>query len=161
MIALNIGCGTRKVKIEGCDSTVNIDLRPEVNPDLVADVFSLPYEPESIDYIYSAHFLEHFSVMDGRRILRQFHKLLKPGGKLWTVVPNLEYACVQILKDGAPDDTSADILYGHQEYTTNFHKNGFTKKSMRKYLEASGLWKVLSCEVISGGFEVESKCEKI
>ena len=39
MIALNFGCGTRKTKFDGYEDTINIDLREDVKPDLVADIF--------------------------------------------------------------------------------------------------------------------------
>jgi len=161
MIALNFGAGTKKKEFEGYEKTINVDIRPEVKPDLVADIFAFPKQDQPIGLIYTSHFLEHFGALDGRRIMRQFHDILAPGGKIWTVVPNLEFAAVQILKDGEPNGLSMDILYGHQEYETNFHKYGFTPRSMRKFMEISGLWTNISSKSISNNFEVELKAEKV
>jgi hypothetical protein len=161
MIALNFGCGTKQHNFEGYEDTVNIDLRDDVKPDMVSDVFSFPKPEKPVGLIYSSHFLEHFSVIDARRVLRKFHELLEPGGKIWMKVPNLEHAAIQILQDGIPSETSMDILYGHQEYETNFHKCGFTPRSFKKFVDISGLWEVKSSEAISNNFEIELKAEKV
>jgi len=52
-LKLNLGCG--KYKREGY---VNIDSRPEVNPDICEYPWDLEYETESVDEIYMSHTLE-------------------------------------------------------------------------------------------------------
>lgn len=159
-LALNVGCGTRHADFEGYE-TKNVDLRPDVKPDLKAAADDLPFAKESVGLIHLSHLLEHFTFVEGRKLLRYYHGLLVQSGKLWIVVPNLEYAAVQIMKDGYPDGTSYDILYGHQEYETNFHKCGFTPRSLKKHVEALGCFKVLSVEERMNGFEISLKAESI
>lgn len=159
MIAINLGCGTRHAKFDGYEDTLNIDLREDVKPDLIGDIFSIPKDKGKIGLIYISHVLEHFTNGEGRKMLRYFYERLEPEGKLWIKVPSLEHAAIQILRDGVPDGTSMDILYGHQEYDTNFHKTGFTKRSLRRFIDTLGLFKIVSCEDISGGFEIELKAE--
>jgi predicted SAM-dependent methyltransferase len=49
----------------------------------------LPCEEESVDFIYSEHFLEHLSVEEGVGFLRDCYRVLRPGGVLRTAMPSL------------------------------------------------------------------------
>lgn len=51
---------------------------------MVSDTSTLP--ARSIEIIYAAHVLEHMP--DPGKVLREFRRLLKPGGKLFIFVPN-------------------------------------------------------------------------
>lgn len=164
-LALNLGCGVLSVDIEGYEKTVNVDFRPDVKPDLVADVFSI-WEKEEIKgkpvgLVYMSHVLEHFVRGEGRRLLANIAKNLADKGQLWIKVPNLEYAAIQILREGVPSSMTMDILYGHQEYDSNFHKIGFTPRSLREFLGEQGLFAIHSCEAIGFGEEIELKAEVI
>ena len=49
----------------------------------------LPYPDSSIDFIYTSHLLEHLSASDAQKLVRDVFRLLKPGGLLRVVVPDL------------------------------------------------------------------------
>ena len=49
----------------------------------------VPYADGSVDVVYSSHFLEHLNREDGRRFLAECRRVLKPGGVLRIVVPDL------------------------------------------------------------------------
>ena len=83
---LNLGCGERFHR-----EWVNLDLHPS-NPsvqawDLQAE---LPFPEASFDVVYHSHVLEHFSKADGLRLLKRCRQVLRPGGTLRVVVPDLE-----------------------------------------------------------------------
>ena len=84
-IALNVGC--HDIHMEGF---VNIDLDPEMAPDLLADATKLleHYSPGTVDFIYCGQFLEHLPVAVGRGVCRDFHALLRDYGSLIVVVPD-------------------------------------------------------------------------
>ncbi|MEC7626757.1 MAG: methyltransferase domain-containing protein [Verrucomicrobiota bacterium] len=50
----------------------------------------LPFDDHSFDVLYSSHFLEHLGDPEARSFLRECMRVLKPGGILRLVVPNLE-----------------------------------------------------------------------
>jgi predicted SAM-dependent methyltransferase len=84
-LKLNVGCG--KVKLDGW---VNIDI--ESGADLVLDVRKgLPFNQNSVDFIYNEHFIEHLTFEEGRKILQNFHRCLKKGGVLRVATPDLDY----------------------------------------------------------------------
>lgn len=160
-VALNIGCGLKQAKVKGY-KTMNLDLRTEVKPDAVAEAGRLPFGSGTVGLAYLSHLLEHFTRQEGRRLLLSiWDQLAKPKGKLWIVVPDIEWACLNVLRRGDIDPTSMDVFWGHQEYDTNFHKTGFTRKALRTFVESLGKFNVLSCENRNNGFEVELKAEAI
>ncbi len=83
---LNLGCGERFHP-----DWVNLDLHP-TSPsvrqwDLQKD---LPFPDESFDVVYHSHVLEHFSKADGLQLLESCKRVLRPGGTIRVVVPDLE-----------------------------------------------------------------------
>lgn len=49
-----------------------------------------PFPDQSFDYISSEHMIEHLSYADGQRMLRECHRVLKPGGKIRVATPDLQ-----------------------------------------------------------------------
>ncbi len=50
----------------------------------------LPVATSHIELIFSEHFLEHISRDEGRRLLSECYRVLKPGGVIRISTPNLE-----------------------------------------------------------------------
>ncbi len=50
----------------------------------------IPHPSESVDAIYSSHMLEHIVPASAELIIRECYRVLKPGGVLRIVVPDLE-----------------------------------------------------------------------
>lgn len=78
---LNLGCGDKKHS-----GYINVDLYG--NPDKRCDLgaFPWPFEDNSIDEVFSEHFLEH--VADYERTMLEIYRILKPGGMLHFKVPH-------------------------------------------------------------------------
>lgn len=53
---------------------------------------SIPLADGVADFVYSSHFLEHLFRKDGERLLAESFRVLKPGGTVRVVVPDLAYA---------------------------------------------------------------------
>ena len=53
----------------------------------------LPFEDGRFDGIYCAQVVEHFTRADARRLLEEFCRVVKVGGVVRIVVPDLEYQC--------------------------------------------------------------------
>lgn len=86
MKKLNIGCGDAYL-----NGWINIDL-DSPKADLKHDARNpLPYENDSVDLIYNEHFIEHLSVSDGLKFLKECYRILRPGGVLRIATPDLDY----------------------------------------------------------------------
>lgn len=53
---------------------------------------SLPFKNNSVDYIYTSHFVEHLFKRDAKKLLESCYKSLKSGGVIRVAVPDLKYA---------------------------------------------------------------------
>jgi SAM-dependent methyltransferase len=91
---INIGCG--KVRH---DAWINLDLvgAPGVKSYNVKK--DLPFPDNSIDIIYHSHILEHLRKNEAERFIKECHRILKPGGLIRVVVPDLEKLCEEYLKN--------------------------------------------------------------
>jgi len=55
---------------------------PQIRECLRADIRGLPWDDHSVDGIWNLGVMEHFDEPDQRAILREFHRVLVPGGHL-------------------------------------------------------------------------------
>jgi SAM-dependent methyltransferase len=86
---------------------------------LVHDVRKpLPFPDGSLRVVYASHLLEHLHFEEGQRLLRECHRVLKPGGVVRMVVPDLRVIMRDYL-DGKADEapygdrvtpTAADLV---------------------------------------------------
>jgi SAM-dependent methyltransferase len=77
----------------------------------------LPFEENSVSVIYGAHVLEHLYLADAQRLLGECKRVLRPGGVIRLVVPDLRSMVASYLKNkngGSPSAsekiTAADKL---------------------------------------------------
>jgi SAM-dependent methyltransferase len=108
MNCLNLGCGSRYHL-----DWINIDIsahEPYVQSyDLRRGI---PYPDNTFDLVYHSHLLEHFPRNEAHLFLKECQRVLKVGGVLRVVVPNLEEIARLYLQalDGALQD---DIRWQH------------------------------------------------
>ena len=57
-----------------------------------------PFDNDSFDVVYSSHVLEHFTKEQAKTLLAEARRVLKPGGVLRIVVPDLENVCAEYLR---------------------------------------------------------------
>lgn len=92
---LNVGCGERfhsdwtNIDLESTDPSV---LRHDITK-------GLPFDDLQYDVVYHSHVLEHLDPADGDRLLEDCYRVLKPGGILRIVIPNLEQIATLYLEN--------------------------------------------------------------
>lgn len=130
---LNIGSG-----IHPKEGYTNVDLYYKA--DTQADGRSLEYTDNSVDEIYSSHFLEHLSMADVAPTLREWARVLKPNSRLQLEVPDLEWCLVEWLRDNNAERRGFSLqrIFGNQSTEGEFHKTGFTHDSLNELLSYSG-----------------------
>jgi len=151
MIRLHLGCGNRKRK-----GWVNIDIDDKVNPDIVADAKDLNmFEDEAVDEIDCCHLFEHLSYSDAITALKEWHRVLRNGGKLSLELPNLD-RCAEIICKGEGDEAQKYAIigiYGQIPGDTNnvkisqIHKYGWTPKTLGAELKKLGFSEVKEVSV--------------
>jgi len=85
MTYLNLGCSAYKLH-----KFVNIDIDPNVEPELCIDLNNLGdhFESNSVDFIFAGHVFEHFKKEESQKIMETCFRILKPHRVLLTVVPD-------------------------------------------------------------------------
>lgn len=145
---LHAGCGSGQVDVDlhATWRITALDISPGAltlysrnNPRAVGlrhgDIFRLPFEAETFDGIYNLGVMEHFTPEELLRILKEFHRVLKPGGKFLAFWPHRFASSVIVL------DSTHWILNAckrpavlHPPEVTRFS----TKKKMAAILSEAG-----------------------
>ena len=82
---LNLGCGDQILA-----GFLNLDFYTTPNIDCGADLrFPLALESQAFEGIFSEHTVEHLTYAESAALLKECHRILKPGGLLRIVVPDL------------------------------------------------------------------------
>lgn len=89
---LDLGCGDFKQP-----GFIGVDLYCP-SAEVKADVRKLPYPDNSIEMIHSSHVIEHFDYFEGFEVLKEWYRVLQPGGIMITEQPDLEKSCREFLK---------------------------------------------------------------
>src|SRR6185436_18792799 len=85
-VLLNLGCGDYT-----SDEFINIDAVPYSKTNIVGDIQDLSRFPSgSVDMIYASHVIEHIPRSNLERTLKEWNRVLKPGGILRFGVPDFD-----------------------------------------------------------------------
>lgn len=147
-LMLDIGAGG----YSSDDKFTSVDLYTEC--DIYAPMWDIPLPDNSVEAIFSSNALEHVEKSKVVPTLREWHRLLKPEGKLQLIVPDLEWACRWWLGH-QQTDWSMDIIFGHQAHEGEFHKTGFTRSILLDYFVEVGGYRLHKLEYLEGDHKEE------
>jgi len=140
---VHLGSGGLRIK-----GFLNFDADVFIAADVTARSERIKLARESVGVIYASHLFEHIGRWDVPGVMRNWHRVLRPGGRLILCVPNLE-ALARIYLDNlaAYDsdnatrrraDLACGIIYGGQSDKYDFHCYGYSMTSMRALLREIG-----------------------
>jgi len=87
-VCIDIGCG--KVPREGFIGIDSIDFGQKH----VLDVRKgLPFKPNSVDEVYSSHFVEHLTGAERIKFFNELYRVMKVGAVATIITPNWSHAC--------------------------------------------------------------------
>jgi SAM-dependent methyltransferase len=177
-IVLHVGCGhLNPAKLHKTFHApgwreVRLDIDPAVKPDIVSSMTNMPMVADaSVDAVWSSHNLEHLYRHEVPVALQEFCRVLRPGGFLIMMVPDLQKAAELVLADQldevaytsrAGPITPLDILYGYHRAiargnTFMAHRTGFTATTLQKALSQAGF---KSVKTIRDRFDLWAKAKK-
>ncbi len=134
---LNLGCGDKIL-----EGYTNVDVSPSrlgKVPDVLCDLHKLPFEDNIADEILSVHVVEHFWRWEVVGILKEWARVLKPGGLMILECPNLITACEEFLKNpntacsaGKNGNKTMWVFYGDPAWKDPLmvHRWGYTPLSL-------------------------------
>ena len=122
-LKLNIGSGDRCT-----EGFINVDLY-NVNAEANWDAGHLPLNDSSCSIIVCAQTLEHFGYHEIMPILQEWYRVLKPGGEVHIVTPNIVDSCKQVV-DNPTSEWALARIFGNQSHEGQFHKWGYTPQRL-------------------------------
>jgi predicted SAM-dependent methyltransferase len=133
-VRLNIGAGD--TRIEGFTP---------IDAKLGHDAARLDYPDGSVEEIRASHILEHFGHREVGNVLREWVRVLKPGGRLRVAVPDFAWLAGRY---AAKDEgvNYQGILMGGQTDTHDYHKSVWDEGCLRDAMAAAGLVKIARWE---------------
>ena len=147
MIKLNLGCGDKILP-----GYINVDVAAERagnKPDIICDIRNLHViENNYADEILAVHVVEHFWRWEALNILKEWVRVLKPGGLMILECPNLKSACEEFLKNpelnagpGPEGQRSMWVFYGDPRWQDPLmvHRWGYTPQSLANLMFEAGL----------------------
>lgn len=155
-IKLNIGCGTDYKK-----GWINIDNNSDNNIeklDLNWDMrYPLPFPENSVDYIFNEHFIEHLTVEEGQKAIKDLMRVLKPGGVMRIATPDLEVTVNKYMN--IPLSKDPTIKKYHLEYVKTRaerinigfrwwgHKWIYDWEELERRVKQAGYHKIVRCKL--------------
>lgn len=125
---LNIG--SRRIHHTGYTT---IDIEEMSGADIIGDFRTMDFK--DVEEILAEHLLEHFGRDESIKVLKQWHKWLKPGGLLTVETPDFEGICRNFSTDPYWMTRHA---YGSQEAEWAFHRDGWYEQKFKDLLPNIG-----------------------
>lgn len=102
----------------------------------------LPLDNGTVDVVFTSHFLEHLSKKQGERFLTDVYRVMKIGGLVRILVPDLDLA-IKRLSEGKINETLDLFFYTSEEFDYSAHKYNYTFESLKEKLENIGFKEVV------------------
>lgn len=147
-VRLNLGCGE-----DIRPGYVNCDMRKLPGVDCIEDVSRLSYENETVTEILANDIIEHFPYAESEKVLAEWVRVLRPGGRLRLQTPDCRQLSRFLLSNQIPTQEFVRRIYGGQTYEGNFHFAGFDRPGMRRLLHKLGL-RVLEMASFNGNMGI-------
>lgn len=109
----------------------------------------LPFRDSTIDFVFSSHFVEHLSRTQAATLLKECHRVLRPGGVVRISVPDLEYAW-DLYRRGEAERMLHDYFFTDSNTSFSHHRYAYNFELMKKALSEAGFDRIERCEYRRG-----------
>jgi predicted SAM-dependent methyltransferase len=141
---INVGAGGRRIS-----GWTGVDVVPRPAADIVAPADKIPLEDGSCDEIMAIHLVEHFLPWELPAVLKEWHRLMKPKGRLTLEMPDIVKCCLNLVKERTIPGKHADQLhywgiYGDPREKDPYmlHRWGYTFKTLAPIVSAAGFFEI-------------------
>ena len=141
---LHLGCGRHYL-----DGWVNVDVVPHPKaknpPDMISAADKIDLPDGCADEIMAIHLFEHMNKHEAIAALREWHRLLKAGGRLVLEMPDLLKCCRNFVANQNDPKNSLFGIYGNHDGEQSpwmWHKYGWTMQTLKPELEKVGFVRI-------------------
>lgn len=154
-LKLNLGCGGRAFSgFTNVDKYYTVKELKELNAHvenaefMQADILKLPFPDNSADVIENMDMIEHLKMQAVVPALKEWHRVLKPGGELMVITIDFTGLAKHWISDVGNREFNlqtyidwSEVIYGIQTDDGQYHKTPFTKEFMEFCLKLAGFSK--------------------
>jgi predicted SAM-dependent methyltransferase len=154
-LRLQLGCGSNIL-----DGWLNSDYYPVIPGVMHLDATNrYPFADATFAYAFSEHMIEHIPYEGAEVMLRECHRILKPGGKVRITTPDLAFV-IALYGDALSDLQKAYTAWGAKELPgdspgfviNNFVRNWghlfiYDEQTLGDVMRAAGFARVTRCEL--------------
>jgi predicted SAM-dependent methyltransferase len=138
----------------------------------------IPLKDNSVEEILSNHSIEHVSWLKVDAVVRDWHRILKPGGRIFLRTPDLEFICKTYVEKKTTRESVLDEqamverfgtvgpaewanikLFAGQNYVGNFHYLAFDMDMLTRFLQRNGFEKIQRLKILPVFSPGEIQCE--
>jgi ubiquinone/menaquinone biosynthesis C-methylase UbiE len=148
-VRLNLGCGKKLLP-----GYTNVDMPANWSgkrPDVECDLRKLPFKAAYADEVLAVHVIEHFHRWETTKLLREWVRVLKPGGLMVIECPCLDKVTMHMIAAATGralynSRLTMMALYGDPSYRDEsmMHKWCFSESELIELLQDAGLTAVFS-----------------
>jgi len=132
-VKLHLGCGGRYIP-----GWTHIDVLPYPHVEYRHSVDRLPsIRDGEAEVVYACHVLEHFQEAEVEGVLREWRRVLKPGGILRVAVPDFAALC-ELYQEIGDLGLVQGPVFGRQDYLYNIHHSVWDESKMGYFLNLAG-----------------------
>ena len=112
--------------------------------------YGIPFADQSVDFVYSSHFLEHMHKQDATHLMQESFRVLRPGGVIRVCVPDLAYA-VSLYAAGDKKRMLSDYFFveDKESYYAR-HKYMYDFELLSELLQSVGFSNIVRCDYRQG-----------
>lgn len=136
---IHLGCWHRYIP-----GFIHVDLCDMPHIDYKTSIDKLSFlEDEAASLIYCSHAFEYFDRKQANEVLKEWHRVLKPGGVLRLAVPDFE-SLIKVYRKTGDLNKLLGPIFGKMEITTSggsdtiYHKTVYDEKSLSVLLQENG-----------------------
>jgi len=132
---IEFGCGNNPTK----QGFKTCDIRDLPGIDFVCSAWNIDtlIDNNTIDSIFSRHFFEHLTFVQGSRTLQAWHNIMKPGAMCEMILPNIDFHIQQWVSGKDMAHAQAGFWGWQREGDTEMwdvHKSGYNFGTLKKVL---------------------------
>lgn len=144
-LVLHVGCGNDPLPewLEDFEEK-RLDICADFNPDFTASMTDMG-EVGTYGVVFCSHSLEHVHGYEVNHALKEFHRVLRPGGHAIVIVPDLEGVSPTedvLYESPSGPITGLDMYYGKQDLIETMpfmaHHTAFTSETLESAMKKAG-----------------------
>lgn len=115
----------------------------------------LPFRENMCAEIYLRHHLEHFTENEAERVLQEILRVLRPGGRVHIIVPNIDFHIRQFYEGDRRWAMAG--FWGWQNNDYDIHKWGYNYDVLQEKLAGAGFIHITNFTALPGSKENDEK----